>query len=568
MTHLELLDKDTNRIKGGEQVRQFNILAARMLKELVESTFGPRGKEKIYIDIIGEATLTKDGATFLRKIDVGHPGAKVLIDASNTLDNEVGDGTTSVVIIAGTLLEKAEDLLKKNISPSTIINGYTIGLKLALEILDNISKKESNKDSLIIKKLIAMCLGTKIVFYNNQFESNKLAEIITNAILTIYNYNINGVDIDDIKIEEKIGNVSDSQLINGILIDKTIDNNSMPKFIENANILLLDEDLEIKRTKMDAEISINNPSQMQHYLKEEESIIKSKIQQIIDSGTNVVISRKGIDLKAQDYLCKARIMSIRRVKENDLLWLEKATGGKTTKELNFNDLKANLGYAGKVYEKMVGDDKMVFVEDCNSPKSVTILLRANSKMVIDEHHRAVLSALILIKNFISKPSIVIGGGACEALIACNIRKKALEFDGREQIVLIKFAEALEEIPLTIAKNSGMNIIDSLIQLKTNLSKNTHDKNTKWFGINVLNKSIEELNWETIEPSIVKEQVLNTAVEVSRLLINIDNVLIKKPLKNTHTHEDGTAHSHKGGDLKHDHYFDKLGKQQRSNHHYY
>jgi chaperonin GroEL (HSP60 family) len=567
MAFLELLDKGTSRIKGG-QVRQFNILAAKMLKELVGSTFCPLGKGKIYIDIIGEATFTKDGATFLRKIDVGHPGAKVLIDASNTVDNEVGDGTSSVVIIAGMLLEKAEDLLKKNISPSTIIYGNDIGLKLSLELLQDISRKESPNDIKIIEKLAMTCLGTKIIPYNDKSEINKITEITVNAIKAIHTCNNNGLDIDDIKIEEKIGHPSDSQLIRGIVLDKTIDNNSMPKFIEHAKILLIDEDLELQRTKTDAQISINNPKQMQLYLNEENTIIKSNIQNIIRSGANVVISRKGIDLSSQAYLSKAGIMSIKRVKENDLLWLEKATGAKITKELYPDELKKNLGYAGKVYEKIVHEDKMVFVEECKSPKSVTILLRASSKMILDEYHRAVLSTIILIKNFISKPSIVIGGGACEALIAHIIRKKALEYAGKEQIVLMKFAEALEEIPLTIAKNSGMNVIDTLIQLKTKLSQKTCNNDIKWFGINLFNKNIDELDWEIIEPTILKEQVLNTAVEVSRLLINIDDILIKEPVMNTHTHEDGTEHSHEGGKEKHDHYFDKLGKQQRTHHHYY
>ncbi len=267
-------------------------------------------------------------------------------------------------------------------------------------------------------------------------------------------------------------------------------------------------------------------------------------------------------------------MSIKRVKENDLHWLEKATGAKITKELESINLKENFGYAGKVYEKIVSDDKMIFVENCRSPKAVTILLRANSKMMLDECHRAVVSSLTLVKAFVSNPSIVIGAGSCEAIIANQLRKRSLEFGGREQIVLIKFAEALEEIPLTIAKNSGMNIIDSLIQLNSNFSKNRIDfdnnnnDDIKWFGIDINNKIINELGWEIIEPSIVKEQVLNTAVEVSCLLINIDDVLVKKPLMNTHTHDDGTEHSHEGGNKKHDHYFDRLGKQQRPHHHYY
>jgi chaperonin GroEL (HSP60 family) len=567
VSYTEILDKDTERTTGG-QVRHYNLLAAKMIKDLVQNFFGPLGREKIYIDIIGESTLTKDGATFLRKIDVGHPAAKVLIDASNAVDNEVGDGTTSVVIIAGSLLEKAEDLLKKKFPPKTIINGYDIGLRLSLELLQSISIEESSKDFKVMEKIAKLCLGTKIISSYNPHETSKVAEITVNAIKTIYNNNNNILEIDDIKIEEKIGNTSDSQLINGILIDKTIDNGAMPRFIENAKILLLDEELGLKRTRADAEISASSPSQMQLFIKKENEMTKSKIQSIINCGANVVISRKGIDSRSQDYLSKSGIMSIKRVKENDLLWLEKATGGKITKGSNSYELKENLGYADKVYEKMVGDDKMVFVEGCKYPKSVTILLRANSKMILDEYHRAVLSAIKLIKSFISKPSIVIGGGACEALIAQHIRKKALEFSGREQIVLMKFSEALEEIPQTIAKNSGMNVIDSLIQLKSKVSENNFDENVKWFGINILNKNIEELNSEIIEPSILKEQVLNTAVEVSSLLINIDDVLIKKPIMNTHTHEDGTEHAHEGGEKKHDHYFDKLGKQQRPSHHYY
>jgi archaeal chaperonin len=566
MAHLELLDRDTNHIKGSK-VRQFNILAIRMLKELVASTFGPLGKEKIYIDIIGESTLTKDGATFLRKIDVGHPAAKILIDASNTIDNEIGDGTTSVIIIAGMLLEKAEVLLKNKIPSGTIINGYDIGLKISLEVLHHISRKETNID-ITIEKLIKTCLGTKIISYNDQPTNSKIVEITVNAIKTIYNFNENMLDIDNIKIEEKIGNTSDSCLINGTVIDKSIDSDSMPKFIENANILLIDEELETKRTKIDAEIVIDSPRQMHLYIDEENKIIQSKIQNIVNCGANVVISRKGIDLKAQEYLSKSGIISIKRVKENDLLWLEKSTGGKITKELTSDKIKENCGYAGKVYEKIVDGDKMIFVEDCKSPQSVTILLRANSKMVLDEYHRAVISAMNLIKNFISNPSIVIGCGSCEVLIAHKLRKKALEYSGKEQIVLLKFAEALEEIPLTIAKNSGMNVLDTLIQIRTKLSKESNNEKIKWYGINPFKKNIDELDWNIIEPSILKAQIFNTAVEVSRLLINIDNILIKKPIMITHTHEDGTKHSHDGGAVKHDHYFDKLGKQQRASHHYY
>ena len=421
----QLIGEDTQRTTGKENVRKYNILAVRLIKDLIERCFGPTGKEKIYIDIIGESTLTKDGATFLRKIDVEHPAAKVLIDAANTVDNEVGDGTITVVIIAASLLEKAEELMIKNFSPSTISKGYEMGLKYFLQELNKISKSVSNKDIIIISKIVDACLKTKILSLDNSFsDTNKVAKLLVDAIKKIYDYDTGRLDTDNIKIEEKQGNMSDSQIINGILIDKSIDNDSMPRFIKNAKVLLIDDDLESKRTKIDAEISIADPNQMFQYKRKENMIIKNKIENIVNSGSNVIVSRKGIGLEAQEYLSKAGIISVKRVKENDLHWLEKATGAKITNELENNNLKEHLGYAGKVYEKTIGDDKMIFIEDCKSPKAVTLLLRSSSKMILDECHRAVISSLTLVKAFISNPSIVIGAGSCEAIIANKLRKRA------------------------------------------------------------------------------------------------------------------------------------------------
>jgi chaperonin GroEL (HSP60 family) len=307
---------------------------------------------------------------------------------------------------------------------------------------------------------------------------------------------------------------------------------------------------------------------MSLYRIEENQITRNKIQKIIDSGINVVVNRKGIDLVAQDLLSKFGIMSVKRVKENDLHWLEKATGGKLVKDLDVRNIQSNVGYAKNVYEKKIGSDKMIFVEGCINPKTVSILIRANSKMMLDEYRRAIQSTITVISRFVQYPSIVIGGGSCEALLAQQVRKRANMMEGTEQIVLLKFSEALEEIPLILAKNSGLNLMDAFIQLRLNLSQNIDSKKVKWFGLNSDERKISQLDWDVIESTIVKEQVLNSAVEVSRLLINIDDIIIKKPLMNTHTHEDGTEHSHIGGDKKHDHYFDKLGKQQRPQHHYY
>lgn len=568
MSNLELLSNDDRRTNGKE-VRKFNIHAARLIKGIIERSFGPQGNEKIYIDIIGEATFTKDGAAFLRKIDVQHPAAKVLIDAANTVDNEVGDGTLSVAIISAVLLEKAEEMLSSNLYPATISNGYSLGLQYSLEALNKISKNIRKFDMSFVQKVLSNAFGTKILsFPSDQSKERSIADLVFDAINTVYMNNGNTLDIDSIKIEEKLGNVDESRLIDGILIDKTIDNGNMPRVKENAAILLLDDDLEPKRTRTDAILSIKNPKNMGLFYVEENNIIKEKLQNIVDCGVDVVFSRKGIGLFAQDLLSKAGIISVRRVKENDLHWLEKATGGKIIKELNVKDIKGNLGFSGKVYEKKVNDDKMVFVEKCNSPKAVTILIRANSKMILDEYHRAIVRGITMAKRFIQNPSIVIGGGSCEAILAHYIRKKAHSISGGEQIALTKFADAIEEIPLTLARNSGMNVIDSLIKLRHNLSKEIVDEKIKWFGIDTNKRNICELDWELIEPTVVKEQILITATEVSRLLVNIDDIIIKKPLMNTHTHEDGTVHSHEGGNEKHDHYFDKLGKQQRPNHHYY
>ena len=568
MSHTKLIPNDTQRTSGKE-VRSYNIHAAQLIKSLIESCYGPRGNEKIYIDIIGESTCTKDGATFLRKIDVQHPAAKVLIDATNTVDNEVGDGTLTTAIIAATLLEKAQEMLAMDIYPSTIVNGYDKGLQCSLETLRNIARKVSSKDMAIIEKLARTCLGTKVRLSSDpQSELNNILEITVNAINTVYSNNNYLLEADDIKIEEKIGNLGESILIDGVLIDKAIDSDLMPRFVKNARILLLDEDLQTRTTKTESQLSINSPEHMYLFRKEENNITRDKIQIIIDSGINVVINRKGIDLVAQDLLAKFGIISVKRVKENDLHWLEKATGGNLIKELDVGNIQSNVGYAKNVYEKKIGTDKMIFVEGCNNPKTVSILIRANSKMMLDEYHRAIQSTITSLSRFVQHPSIVIGGGSCEALMAQQVRKRANTIEGMEQIVLLKFSEALEEIPLILAKNSGLNLMDAFIQLRLNLSQNFNTNKVKWFGLDSDERKISQLDWDIIEPTIVKEQVLNTAVEVSRLLINIDDIIIKKPLMNTHTHEDGTEHSHAGGDKKHDHYFDRLGKQQRPQHHYY
>lgn len=587
-----LLGEGTRRSKG-DQARRYNLLAARLIAELVKNLLGPRGLEKMFIDVMGEVTVTKDGATLLRKIDVEHPAAKVLIEASNAVDNEVGDGTTSVVVLAGALVQKAEELLDMGMASSTISDGYLKALDIALDALNDISQKYSNADKQVMQKLARTCLQSKALAYGGDYISG----LVVDAICSIADFENNHVDIDDIKIEEKEGSMMDTQLVMGIVIDKTIDSSAMPRSIENAKIILINDELEGKRTRTDAEIRINSPNQIKQYSDAQTIMIRSKVQHIIDSGANVVFSRKGINTLAQHLLTRAGIISVRRVKENDLLWLAKATGATISEKLDHEhddhhdhdhhhdhtrhldhyhdhhdndhyhhgDIDIKLGFAKRVYEKQVGDDKMVFVQGCNNPNAVTLLLRANSKRTLDECHRSALDAISVLRNFILKPFVVAGGGATEAAIAKVIREKAPSIAGREQIVVQKFAEALEEIPLTIARNAGMDVIDTLAQLRTGHSNGKASS----YGVEAIERKVQEMLPSVIESVVVKEQVIKTAVEVTNLLIRVDDVLMVKPTMYTHMHADGTKHSHAGGDKEHQHdYFDRLGRQQRPKHHYY
>ena len=563
----------------GTEARRYNLLAARLIADLVKGFLGPRGLEKIFIDILGEVTVTKDGATFLRKIDVEHPAAKVIIEAANAVDNAVGDGTTSVVVLSGALVEKAEGLLEIGVSPSRILDGYHNAMHMALEIVRKISIETTNHDKKIMRYLIETCLRSKAVCHFT--EEVFIPSLVVDGICEIADFSRRYLEVDDIKIEEKIGNSSDTELVHGTVIDKTIDDSSMPRIIENAKILLLDSDIQDERTKTDAEIRISDSSQMTAFIKKKNSNLLQKIQYVIESGANVIFSRGGIDSLALNHFAKNKMLTVRRVKENDLLWLAKATGAKVVRDLDSIN-GSDLGYAAKVYEKTVGDDKMVFVDGCRNPKSITFLLRANSKKILDEFHRTILDSIYVLRNFITDPKIVPGGGAVEAFIAMLIKERSYQLPGKEQIVIQKFAEALEEIPLTIARNSGLNTVDIRTHLRQRVYSQSQPKNNKkskhnfnndreWYGINALERKIDNMmEMHVIEPLIVKEQILITATEVIILLMRVDDVLMKKPVEthgHSHTHMDGTTHSHKGGSKPHDH-FDKLGKQQRPMHHYY
>ena len=563
MKYPDLLNPDVARI-GLQDSQKYNLLSGKLVTEIVKTSLGPRGMEKMYIDILGEDTITKHGGAFLRKVDVLHPAAKSVIEAVNTVDTHVGDGTTSAAVLIGSLLGHAEEMLKIGIPVAAITRGYEKSLDYALEILDEIKIKSNKRDRETMRKLLTTCLEGKAIF-DLQEENTKIVDIIIEAVCDIANLEKGQIDIDDIKIEEKLGNVTDIELIKGTVIDKTIDSSAMPRTIKDAKILLINESLETMRTKTESEIEIVSPEQMSQFLDQENKDLLVLVKNIVNSGANVVISRKGVNEFVQEALAKKGIISMRRVKYNDLWWLEKATGAKTCKNIE-NISSKELGFAKRVYEKTVGGDKMVFVEGGNKPKSVTLLLRANSKRYLDEFHRNALNAFYVLRNFIENPFLVHGAGSAEGIIAQKIRQRAGTVEGKEQIAVERFADAIEEIPLTLARNVGMNVLDTLTLLRTKFAKS--NGNVKWYGINSNLRKISDMSSsEIIETVAVKQQVFKTAVEASNMILNIDDVFMKDLIDNTHCHIDGTVHAHHDGGKAHNH-FEQEGLEQRQMHHYY
>lgn len=560
----KLLGEGTE-FSAGEETRRYNLLAGKLVADLIKTSLGPRGFEKIYIDLLGEVTLSKNGSTILRKLDVEHPAAKVMIDASNSVDNEVGDGTISVVVLAGSLLEKAQVMLDRGMSPAAIEAGYRKAADLALDIARSIAKPSSPRNRELMVKLAETCLGSKAI--SALYDGRLVAELVTEAFCKVADFSGRKVDIDDVKIEEKIGCSSDIQLVRGMVIDKTIDSSAMPRAVKDAKILILDDELDNERTKTDAEVIIDSPEQMHQYISQESEDVKQKVRKIIESGANVVVCQKGIGLLAQHYLSRAGIISVKRVKENDVHWLAKASGGIVIRDVN-GITKEHLGGAARVYEKFVGDDKIVFVDGCKNPKSVTLLLRASSKKMLDEYHRVVLDALAVLKDFFLSPYVVAGGGSAESIIANKLRQRTLMVEGRQQKAMTCFAEALEEIPLNIARNSGMNAVDTLVKIRNKNAEHNNGRVHSWYGVDTAQREVREMySQKVVEPLVVKEQVIKTASEAASLLLRVDEVIMKEPATYTHTHGDGTTHSHAKGNRPHDH-FDNLGKAQRPSHHYY
>ncbi len=512
-----LLREGTKESKGREAQKN-NILAAKLVADIISTSLGPRGMDKMLVDSIGDITITNDGATILKEMDVQHPAAKMMVEVAKATDSEVGDGTTSAVVLAGALLERAESLIEDEIHPVIIADGYKNASQEASKFLSEIAIKIDPKNRDILEKIAKSAMQTKLV----SIEASYLAELAVDAALMVVEENneIHKVNLDNIKIEKKSGGaISDSTLIKGIILDKEVVHSGMPKKIQSAKIALINSALEIAKTEFDARLNISSPEQIKSFMEEENTILKEMVEKIKSAGTNVVLCQKGIDDVVQHFMNKEGILAVRRIKESDMSKLSKATGGRIVGSVN--DLaKTDLGSADNVEEKQIEEDKWVFIEGCKNPKAVSLLIRGGSQRVIDEVERSIHDALMVIKDVIEKPMILVGAGAPEAYVANKLRIWSKTLSGREQLAVEKYAEALEQIPLALARNAGMNPIDTITDLRAKQSSGD-----KYAGINVFEGKVANMEKsDVLEPLMVKEQVLKSATETANMILRIDNVV--------------------------------------------
>lgn len=513
-----ILKEGTTRSKGKEAQRN-NITAAKVIGEVLKTTLGPRGMDKMLIDGLGDITITNDGAAILDEIDVEHPAAKMMVEIAKTQDDMVGDGTTTTVVLASELLKKAEELLDQNIHPIMIVSGYRKAAQKAIEIVNKVSIPVNIKDRKTLLKVALTSMGSKAVGGAREH----LSEISIDSVMQIAEDRGDKkiADIDNIQLVKKTGkSLLETKLVNGIIIDKEIVHSGMPKKAEKAKIALLDSALEIEKTEMSAEIRIRDPSQMKAFLDQETNNLKEMAKKIKASGANVVFCQKGIDDMVQHFLAKDGIIAARRIKESDMEKLSRATGGKIVS--NLDDIKSeDLGKAGIVEERKIGDDKMIFVEKCKDPHAVAILIRAGLERLVDEAERAMTDSLSVVSDVIENNKIVAGGGAVEVEVAKELRKYAPKVGGREQLSIEAFADAVEIIPKTLAENAGLQSIDIIVELRA-----AHEKTKgKYKGVNVFKgKIMDSVEKGVIEPAVVKIQAIKSAAESAAMIMRIDDVI--------------------------------------------
>jgi len=520
-TPVLILREGTSRSRGRDAQRS-NIMAAKIVAEIVRSTIGPRGMDKMLVAGMGDIVITNDGATIMKEMDVQNPAAKMIVEISKTQDSEVGDGTTTAVVLAGELLAGAETLLDKDVHPNAIIDGYRNAAGKAQEILEKIAIAIKPDDEVRLKQVAMTSLNTKGIFGSQ----NRFAELAVEAVMQVTEKNNGKVkaDIDLVKVMKKHGkSLEESELVNGIIIDKEVSHSQMPKSVAGAKIALLNAKLEIEKTETDAKININKPEEMYQFIQEEEKLLRDMADQVTTTGANVLFSEKSIDDEVLSLLSKKGILTVKNVSSSDMEKLAKATGGSvvgTTRDLS----KDALGYAKIVEEVKIGDDKLVYVREAKNPKAVTIMIRGGSEHVVDEAERSLHDALSVVRNAVEDGKIVAGGGAPEIELSKRLREYAIKVGGREQLAVTAFAEALESIPVAIAQNAGINPIDILVDLK---SKHNNAQNL-WFGVNTqTGKASDMLKMDVVEPLRVKTQVVKSAVEAVTMILRVDDVFASK-----------------------------------------
>ena len=509
--------KEGSKRTRGRDAQSNNIMAAKAVAEAVRTTLGPKGMDKMLVDSMGDVVITNDGATILKEMDIEHPAAKMVVEVAKTQDEEVGDGTTSAAVVAGQLLSKAEDLIEQEIHPTIIASGYRLAAEKAVEVLNSLAMTVEMSD----RNLLVSIAETAMTGKGAESSKKLLSGIAVDAVTSVVDTNgKNTVDRDNINVVKKVGGrVEDSELIRGMIIDKERIHPNMPEKVKDAKIILLNSAIELKDTEVDAEISITSPDQLQSFLDQEEQMLKKIVQKVIGSGANVVFCQKGIEDLAQHYLAKAGIFAVRRVKKSDMEKLARATGGKLI--TNMDEITSeDLGYAGLVEEKKVGGDNMTFVTGCDNPKAVTILLRGGTEHVVDSINSALEDALRVVGVAIEDEKLVAGGGSPEVEVALRLQEYAATLEGREQLAVKAYAEALEIIPRTLAENAGLDPIDMLMELRSQ-----HEKGIKTAGLNVFEGKVVDM-WKefVVEPLRVKTQVITAATESAVMILRIDDII--------------------------------------------
>jgi thermosome len=522
-TPVLILKEGTQRTTGRDAQR-LNIMAAKVISEAVKSTLGPKGMDKMLVDSLGDVVITNDGVTILKEMDVEHPAAKMIIEVAKTQENEVGDGTTTAVVIAGELLKRAEELLEQDIHPTVIARGYRLASAKAMEILDNMGMKIDVENDELLKKIAATAITGK----HAEYAVEHLASLVVKTIKSVADKTEKGyeIDIDNVKLEKRQGSgIEDTELVEGIVIDKEIVHPSMPKRVKDAKIAVLKSALEVKETETDAEIRITDPEMLQKFIEQEEKMLKDMVDTLVNAGTNVVFCQKGIDDLAQYYLAKAGVLAVRRVRQSDIEKIAKATGAKILTDLR--DVKSeDLGTADIVEERKIGDEKMVFIKGCKNPKAVTILIRGGSEHIVDEVERSLTDALKVTKSAVENGYVVAGGGAPETEISLKLKQWAPTLGGREQLAAEAFATALEVIPRALAENAGLDPIDILVELRR-----AHEEGKSTYGVNVFTGKIEDMEERgVLEPLRVKKQAISSATDVAIMILRIDDVIAAKGME--------------------------------------